>query len=244
MPEFLNKKIIAFVLLLLSAILFSLVYVIPVSAKLHSFIDLYLPAFDADLPQLTLINNKLQMEGELPRVVELDKGVKIVFNEQMADSLFATLPPKSIFVTSEQIWYKTVKDTVKLSFASFDTEQEEVVVKPAKIEQFFNHYTNIIVWGVGLLFFVLLWILFSLMAFFLGGIGTMIDAFRSGPFSFSLYLNIGSFFLFLLALLSILFQPFSVERLAVTTATLCLIYLILVFILIQYGKHKQRIANL
>ncbi len=243
MPQFFDKKYIAFFVLLAASILCSLLYVIPLSVKLHSHIELYLPVFDADIPQLILVDNQLLIKGNLPQRVELDNNVQVIFNKEIVDSMFENVPPKSIFVASEQIWYKTSKGVAKLSYGTIDTEQDSMVIEPIKIEQFFERYINIIVWGVGILLFLLFWLLFYLVSLFMAGVGTMIDAFKSGPYSFSLYLNLGSLFLMFFVFISILFKPLS-NAMGLAAMLLFSIYLLVVFMLIGFGKHKQRIENL
>ena len=224
--------------------MFSIWTILPFTRQLHHFIQLYSPVLDSDIPQLTLAEHELRIRGDLPKIVELENDVQVIFHEEIIDSLFADVPAQSVYISSRHLWYKTATDTIKLSFESIQAEEDSVQIQPAKIKGFLNRYSSLIIWGMPIVLFPFSLLLFYLISLFFGGIGIMIDAFQNGPYSFSIYLNLGSLVVFLFLILWFGLQLSSATHLAILVGILVLGFLLSVFLLIRHGLQKMQRSNL
>ena len=153
-----TKKGFSFILLVACALSLTTIYSIPIFRKADSLLILLAPVFDEQTP-----------------VVILESG-----------SLQFTLPAYSLCIARDTIMFK-IKDRVKtiaVSEIEINSNKGKMVLNPVKIGLFLERFSAGFIFLSGILLFLLLLFVLSLIVLFAAGIGIMIDAFSNGPYSF------------------------------------------------------------
>ncbi|MDZ7722117.1 MAG: DUF1189 family protein [candidate division KSB1 bacterium] len=221
---------------LVSALFITGMIIVPASQKINDYISIYRPLFDADSPRILLMEDGVDLQGDLPSRVTLDNGVQVLFDHKPDSSRFADTPRYSLFFTPDELWYQGKTGIRSFDLDGLTSEDDTTVVNTAEMGRKIDHYSQIILISAAFTLTVLIFILNFLLIAFAGGIGIMLDAFGDGNLDYSDTLNIAALFYLPMVILAVLLY----KPLGISLGYYILCYILLTFVTCAFYSKRTK----
>lgn len=205
-----EKKRFAFLAIVLAALFLDIFEIFPIGSKIVDIIKLYRPILNTDTPTLTLENGGLKIEGNIPSQIHIENGIFCYFDSTFNDTVFKSSPKNSLFITPQSVYIQK-EDSVKVIDLSNIQLDKPLEINPDRIASAIDSWLKIFLVVFFIIGVIVSLFLLLLISFFGAGFGTMIDAFKNGPFSFKNLFCFSSFFTLLMVIIWIIigFSTFS-----------------------------------
>ena len=196
---------------LVSALFITGMIIIPASQKINEYISIYRPLFDAQSPQILLMEDGIELQGELPSHITLDNNVEIFFDQKPDSGKFANTPRYSLFITPDQLWYQGKTRIQSFDLDGLTSENDTTLVNTAEMGRKIDQYSQIVLISAALIIAILIFVVNFIFIAFAGGIGIMLDAFGNGNLEYSDTINIAAIFYLPLVILAVLlYNPLGI----------------------------------